>query len=163
MKLWAVCACLTGYVLCALAAARCSYGVQRTRHIAQESRRVGCTDPVARFESHSRDTAAAAFVFGLAWPLTVPCYGAFRLSRFLIMANPPETSFERARRTERLRADIEDLEEELGMGRNDARRPNRSVPARWRHLDARPSHSAREPRAPRVSPEHQVRPHRSGA
>lgn len=118
MKLWAVSAFLVGYVLCALTAARCSYGVQRKRQIARDSRCPCGQDPVARFESHSRDTAAAsAFLFGLAWPVTVPCYAAYRLSRFMIMANPPETAYERARRVERLHSSIEDLEEVLGMSR----------------------------------------------
>jgi len=116
VHLWLVSAGLALYGVCALASARCAYGVQRTRAIEQAARRRCGSDPVAWFEAHSRDTAAAsAFVFGLAWPVTVPCYAAYRLGRFSILAHPPETAYDRARREERRRARIRQLEDDLGL------------------------------------------------
>ncbi|MFI2433333.1 hypothetical protein [Streptomyces sp. NPDC018693] len=117
MHLWVVLTGFAGYLLCALGTARCAYGAQRTRVITEESRRASCAvDPVARFENHSRDaTAVTALLFGLAWPVTVPCYGAYRCARFLVMAHPPETPYERERRLRHQRTRVRQLEEALGM------------------------------------------------
>jgi hypothetical protein len=116
MLLGALLAGLLGFALCALITARCAYGVQRARTIARESLQYPGADPVARFEAQSRDaTATAALLFGLAWPVTVPCYGVYRGARFLIMAHPRETEYDRVHRARQREARIRRLEDALGM------------------------------------------------
>ncbi|MGP4109320.1 hypothetical protein ACTWP5_00160 [Streptomyces sp. 4N509B] len=149
MNGWSVLLVVVGYQVVALLAARAAYGVQRARVITREARwheRVGAgptvgvplgegplddpavdpaddpaDDPVERFEdTDGASVATAAFLFGLAWPVTVPAYGLYWCARFVITANPPLTEVEReqriAERGRRIRVLEEELEREVERG-----------------------------------------------
>jgi hypothetical protein len=114
MAAWSLSAGLIGYLLGMLVAARAAYGVQRARLIDQEEIWHAGADPVESFESNDRSSAATgAFLFGLAWPVTVPGYCVYRCATFVITAHPPPTPQDRERRAAHLQQRIRVLEEAL--------------------------------------------------
>ncbi|MDT0341562.1 hypothetical protein [Streptomyces litchfieldiae] len=105
---------LTGYLLGALLTARVAYGVQRASLIEQEELWHAGQDPVESFEVNDRSSAVTgAFLFGLAWPVTVPASCVRRCATFVITARPPTTRQDRERRAQHLRQRIHALEESL--------------------------------------------------
>ena len=103
-----------GYLLVTLLTARAAYGVQRARLIERAADWHGDDDPVKAFEEHDRSSAATtAFLFGLAWPATVPGYCVYRCATFVITTNPPDTPAEQEHRAEHVRRRIAELEDEL--------------------------------------------------
>jgi hypothetical protein len=114
MLAWSLLSGVACYLVVALLTARAAYGVQRTRIIEREARWHAHGDPVARFETDDRPSAATgAFLFGLAWPLTMPAYCVYRCAAFVITAHPPPTGPEREHRAEDLQDRIRALEESL--------------------------------------------------
>ncbi|MFD5320819.1 hypothetical protein [Streptomyces sp. NPDC127098] len=128
MDAWGLLAGLIAYTLCSLVAARAAFAVQRSRLIAQEPLWHHGQDPVESFESHDRSSAATgAFLFGIAWPLTVPGYCVYRCATFVITARPRETDHERERRAQQLQRRIHELERSLDMPSLDERPHDPSV------------------------------------
>ncbi len=103
-----------GYLAATLLTARAAYGVQRSWLIERAADWHVDDDPVEAFEEHDRSSAAtSAFLFGLAWPITVPGYCVYRCATFVITTNPPGTPAEREHRVEHVRRRIDELEDEL--------------------------------------------------
>jgi hypothetical protein len=114
MLAWIVLTGVVGYLACALLTARAAFGIQRARIIEREARWHADDDAVERFETNDHYSAATgAFLFGLAWPVTVPGYCLYHCVAFVITANPPPTSLERERRAEEQRRHVRHLEESL--------------------------------------------------
>ncbi|MEO3749390.1 hypothetical protein [Streptomyces sp. B6B3] len=103
-----------GYLAVTLLTARAAYGVQRARLIERAADWHAGDDPVEAFEEHDQSSAAtSAFLFGLAWPATVPGYCVYRCAAFVITTNPPEAPAEQESRAEQVGRRIEELEEEI--------------------------------------------------
>ncbi|MGP3966211.1 hypothetical protein [Streptomyces sp. 6N223] len=120
MLAWYVLSGALGYLAVTLLTARAAYGRQRARIIEGEADWHVDDDPVARFESNDRSSAAtSAFLFGLAWPLTLPAAFALRCARYVITSHPPPSGPERARRTEDLHRRIHELEQSLQLDQAD--------------------------------------------
>lgn len=115
MLAWGLLAGVLGYLTGILLTARAAYGVQRASLIEREARwHADDGDPVRRFENNDRASAATgAVLFGLAWPVTVPCYSVYRCAAFVITSHPRPTPSERALRAERIQRRIRELEESL--------------------------------------------------
>jgi hypothetical protein len=115
MLAWYVLSGALGYLAVSLLTARAAYGRQRSRIIEEEAD-WHADDPVMRFENNHRSSAATgSFLFGLAWPLTLPVACAARCARYVITSHPPPSRPEQARRTEDLHRRIHELERSLRM------------------------------------------------
>lgn len=122
MLAWYVLIGALGYLAVTLLTARAAYGRQRARIIEGEALWHAGDDPVARFESDDRSSAATtAFVTGLAWPLTLPAAFAHRCAWYVITAHPRPSRLERARRAQELQQRIRELERSLDMDDADQR------------------------------------------
>lgn len=110
------------YLVLALYAARGLYGRMRARSVDNGNARLACLkgDAVERFNEYDRPFVfIAAVAGGLAWPVCVPgACAAVRLVRWFDRT-APKSSAELEAEHGRMRRRIQELERELGIGRDE--------------------------------------------